>query len=265
MTSTGYVTRRDFARLAALGAGTAVLGCSDGILSPERELVMNLTGTSRLFDPAGQVIGTQPLAPGVASGLVGGARIRVGSLVSGGGTLGVPAPGLLAFARALASEPATFRQTDRAPDGTVIETELETLGGGIPARRTVRIPEHGVELVDTVEFRQQGGLSVFARRTLEVRKGNRRIADLTILGSGEVRVAPVRSLRALALGSPLMPGTLAAEDCGLGLLLQYIGATLSVLAALASCSAGPVCLIGIAAALIRWAEVIGEMEKCRET
>jgi hypothetical protein len=265
MKSTGHVTRRDFARLAALGAGTAVLGCSDGILAPERELVVSLAGSSRLFDESGQVIATQPLAPRIASGPVGRARTPVGSLVGRGGALPVPAPGLLAFARAPAGPPAILRQTDRAPDGTVIETELETLGGGIPRRRTVRIPEHGVELVDAVEFRQEGGLSVFARRTIEVRKGNRRVADLIILGNGEVRVTPARPLRALALGSPLLPGTLAAEDCGLALLVKYIAATLAVLAAFSSCTAGPVCLFGLAAALIRWGEVIAEMEECRET
>jgi hypothetical protein len=259
------VSRRDFARLATLGAGTAVLGCSDGILAPERELVVRLTGSSRLFDESGQVVGTQPLGPGVASGLAGRARVRLSSVVGGGGTLQVPAPGLLAFAREPDLPPAVLRQTDRAPDGTVIETELEILGGGVPVRRTVRIPEHGVELVDAVEYRQQGALSVFSRRTIEVRKGKRLVADLTILGSGEVRVSPARPLRTLALGSPLLPTTLAAEECGLALLVKYIAATLAVMAALTACTAGPVCLFGLVAALIRWGEVIAEMEKCDET
>jgi hypothetical protein len=156
-------------------------------------------------------------------------------------------------------------RTDRADDGTVIETTVEWLARGVPGRRIVRVPAHGVELVDTFGYRPSGGLEVLGRRTIEARIGNRVVVDLTMTGTGEIRLAPGRALRELARGSPFLPERLEAQDCGVGLLIRFVGATLSVIAAVSTCAAsGPVCLFGVVASLIDWAECIAEMEACNQ-
>jgi hypothetical protein len=259
------VTRRDFARLAIAGAGAAVFGCSEGILAPEKEIALRLSGTGRLFDEAGRAIGTQELAPGIASGPADRALIRPATVRTGVGRLRVPAPDVLAFAASAGYAPQVFRWSDRARDGTVVETVSETLGKGIPWRRTVRVPKHGVVLTDTIGFRRSGNLSVFEQRTIRAHQGNRLVAEVVILGEGEIRVSSTGALRALVKGSPLLPGELSAQNCGIGLLIDFIAATLAVIAALGTCGAGPWCVIGLTAALIEWAQVIGEMERCRET
>jgi hypothetical protein len=266
MTSATLVTRRDFARIALAGASGTMLGCGEGVFSPEKELVLTLTGAGRIFDASGKPLATQGLAPGIATARLDGLLIRPGPVTNSLGALRVPPPGVLAYARASGIGPRVFRRTDRSRDGTVIETESNKLGDGIPSRRTVRIPGHGVELVDAYDFEENGSLAVFRQRTIQLRTGGRLLADLTIQGSGELRIAAAPSLRALAAGNPFLPRALLADEgCPASVVLHYISATLAVLAALATCTAGPVCLFALASALIDWALAIDEMEKCRET
>ena len=264
--TTPTFSRRDFTRLAAAGAGAAVLGCRSGIISIDQELVLNLSGSGRLFDASGTLLGTETLAPAIASGLAGSGLIRATSRSSGIGTLRPPTPQLIGFARSVARTPRVTTRTDRARDGTIVETTFETLGEGIPSRRTVRVPSHGVELVDAHDFRELGNLSVLERRRIEVRQHGALIADLTISATGEVRLASGPRFRPGKLARALLPQELQAQtDCGIHLLLDFISATLGVLAALGTCSSGPWCVVALFGALIQWAEVIDEMEACRQT
>lgn len=266
MSSAGAFSRREFARFAATSAGAAVLGCSPGILSPERELVLRMSGTGRRFDGSGRILATESLAPGVVSGLVGPAVIRASSIFSGIGTLRIPTPSPIGFASSPSRQPGVFTRVDRAADGTVVESRFESLGSGIPFRRTVRVPAHGVEIIDGYDFRQLRDLSVFERRRIELRQHGQLVADLTIGASGEVRLATGPRFRPSLLARAILPQELLAQsDCGIQLLLHFLSATLGVLAALGTCGSGPWCIIGLFGALIEWASVIGEMEACRQT
>jgi hypothetical protein len=258
-------SRRDFTKLAAASAGAAVFGCS-GIISVEQELVVNLSGSGRLFDASGKLVGTQSLAPATASGQSAAALIRATSIASGIGTLRLPTPELIGFASSLSGPPRAATRIDRARDGTLVESTFETVGHGIPSRRMVRVPSHGVELIDAHDFRQLGNLSVLERRRIEVRQHGVLLADLTISASGEVRLASGPRFRPAKLARALLPQELQAQsDCGIELLLHFLSATLAVIAALGTCASGPWCLLGLFGALIEWAQVIGEMEACRQT
>lgn len=264
MSPAGPVSRREFAKLAAVSAGAAVFGCSEGILGPEKELVVAFSGSARYFDGSGVVTGTRQLAPAVVSGLLEkGARVLPDRISNGLGKLRVPAPPVLAYARNPEPQPAVSHRTDRAPDGTVIETTFESLLGGIPRRRLVRVPSRQLELVDGFEYNRSGGLSVLQGRILEARIGGRLVVDLRMEGAGEIRVVPGRPLRDLVLGSPFLPQRLEAQDCGARLTLRFIGATLSVIAALGTCVAdGPFCLFSVIPALIDWADCLSAIEAC---
>jgi len=259
-------SRRAFTKLAATTAGTAVLGCSPEFFSAEQELALSLSGTGHLLAQSGMVLGTETLAPGLASGLAGRPIIRAASVSSGIGTLRIPTPSTIGYARIPSRTPAVSTRTDRAADGTVIESTFESLGDGIPSRRSVRVPAHGVELLDIHDFRTQGGLAVFQRRRIEVRQHGVLVAELTILASGGVRLASGPRFRPGVLARALLPKELQAQsDCGLGLLLDFISATLGVMAALGTCASGPWCVVALFGALIQWAEVISEMEACKQT
>jgi hypothetical protein len=68
------------------------------------------------------------------------------------------------------------------------------------------------------------------------------------------------------LARAILPQELEAQsDCGGQLVLDFLAATLGVIAALGTCASGPWCIIGLVGALIQWAQVIGEMERCRQT
>jgi hypothetical protein len=266
MSSTTPLSRRDFTRIAAASAGVAALGCSPGIFSPEQELVLTLSGRGRLFDGSGKVLANESLAPGIASGPVGGAVIRPGSVSSGIGTLRIPAPSLIGFAQSPPPRPQVSTRVDRAADGTVVESRFESLGNGIPIRRTVRVPSHGVEIIDAHDFRQLRDLAVFEQRRIELRQHGQLVADLTIAASGEVRLATGPRFRPTLLARAFLPQELQAQsDCGIQLVLHFLSATLGVIAALGTCASGPWCIIALFGALIEWAQVIGEMETCRQT
>ena len=261
--ATTSLSRRAFTKLAATSAGTAVLGCSSGILSTEQELALTLSGTGRLLDNSGKVLATQTLAPGLASGLAGSPIIRAASVSSGIGTLKIPIPSTLGYARSPSRTPTVSTRVDRATDGTVIESSFESLGNGIPFRRSVRVPSHGVELLDLHDFRTLGDLAVFERRRIEVRQHGVLVADLTVLANGGLRLSSGPRFRPGALARALLPKELQAQsDCGIMLLLDFISATLGVMAALGTCASGPWCVVALFGALIQWAEVIREMEAC---
>lgn len=266
MSSTASLSRREFAKLATASTGAAVLGCSSGIFSTESELLLTLSGSGRLLDGSGKVLASQALAPATASGLAGSRLIRAALVSSGIGALRIPTPSLIGFARSPSLKPAESTRVDRARDGSLVTTTFQSLGEGIPIRRTVRVPAHGIELVDAHEFRPQGDLWLFERRRIEVWQHGRLVADLTILGTGEVRLAAGPRFRPAILARALLPRALEAQsDCGGQLLLDFLAATLGVIAALGTCASGPWCIIGLMGALIQWAQVIGEMERCRQT
>ncbi len=265
MFTEGPLTRRQFARIAAAGAGAAMLGCSEGILDPEKELLVTLSGRARYFDPSGKVAGTHDLAPAVVSGLITNRGLVEPDRVSHGvGTLRLPAPRVLAFAAGAALTPSVVHRTDRAEDGTIIETTIETMGKGVPGRRFVRIPSRGVELVDRFDYGSSGGLKVIQQRRIEALADRRLVVDITAAATGEIRLAPGRTLRMLVQGSPFLPQRLEAQqDCGIDLVIRFVGATLGVLAALSTCvPSGPICLLGLVSALIDWSECVGAMEAC---
>jgi hypothetical protein len=266
MSSAPSFSRRDFTRLAATGAGAAVLGCSPGILSAGHELSLTMSGTGRLLDTSGKVLGTETLAPVTASGLLGSPVIRAASITNGIGTLRIPTPGLIGFVRTPSRKRAVLTRVDRAADGSTVETTLESPGDGIPGRRIVRVPAHGAELTDVHDFQRLGELSVLAQRRIEVRQHGHLVADLTILATGEVRLATSPRFRPATLARVFLPRELHAQsDCGVDLLLHFLSATLGVMAALGTCASGPWCILGLIGALIQWAEVIGEMEACKQT
>lgn len=266
MASATSLTRRDFTKIAAASTGAAVLGCSSGIFSTEPELVLTMSGSGRLLDGSGKALAIQTLAPGTASGLADSRLIRAASVSSGIGTLRIPTPSVIGFARSPSPKPVVSTRVDRARDGSVVESSFLSFGEGIPNRRTVRVPAHDVQLIDAHEFRHQGDLSVFERRRIELWQHGRLIADLTILATGEVRLANGPRFRAEGVARAFLPKELAAQsDCGAGLLLDFLAATLGVIAALGTCASGPWCILGLMGALIQWAQVIGEMERCRQT
>ncbi len=266
MASTISCSRREFTKLAAVSAGAALAGCSQGIFSAEQELVLTLSGSGRLLDASGRVLATEALAPARAAGLVGPLRVRPASVTSGIGTLRIPMPGFIGFAGSPAREPSVVTRVDRARDGSSVESRFETVGNGVPTRRTVWIPAHGVQLIDDLDYRPLGNLSVFQRRRIEVWQHGRLVADLTIAATGEVRLASGPRFRPAVMARAFLPEELEAQsDCGVQLLISFLSATLGVIAALGTCASGPWCIIGLVGALIQWAQVIGEMEACRQT
>ena len=264
MSSSAEVTRRDFARIAMAGAGAAVLGGSVGFLTPEPELVLSLSGTARLLDPTGRVLDSRSLAPRLATAPLGADLIRARRTGRAREKLETPVPRTLGFRTTPALVAGRFHRTDRSRDGTVIETISETIGTGIPRRRIVQIPAHGVEIEDRFEYREAGTLSVFERRTIQVRKAGAPIAELTILASGEVRVGTLPGVRAVLAGSPFLPAELSAQpSCGHA-LIHYLEATIKVIAAILACGAAVICAFTIIVALIDWAMAINEIETCKE-
>ena len=257
-TSASAVTRRQFARIALGGAGAAALAGTVGFGAGEEELALSMSATGRVFDRAGSLIDTRALEPRLVSASLRGNPIRSRLQPSPSGSLVAPAPRVLAF-RSGPRGPQTIRRTDRAPDGTLIETVSETLGPGIPARRMVRIPEKELELSDRVEYRRLGELAVFQGRTIEIRLKGVMVADLAILANGEIRVGRLPSLGGLAAGLPFFPVPLAAQSCG-NAVFHYIKATLAVVAAIAACGAPVICVLTLMAALVDWAMAIDEIE-----
>jgi hypothetical protein len=175
-------------------------------------------------------------------------------------------PGFIGFEGSPAREPRVVTRVDRARDGSNVESRFETVGNGIPTRRTVRIPSHGVQLIDDLDYRPLGSLSVFQQRRIEVWQHGHLVADLTITDTGQVRLASGPRFRPAAIARAFLPQELEAQsDCGVQLLVSFLSATLGVIAALGTCAGGPWCIIGLVGALIQWAQVIGEMEACRQT
>jgi len=263
MSTAGPLSRRNFAKLAAAGAGAAVFGCSEGLLGPDRELVLTLAGTARHLDSSGAVTATHHLAPTVASGFLGaGRRVRPDRVSQGVGKLRAPAPALLGFTGTV-DPPTVSHRTVHADDGGVIEVTLEQLGTGVPHRRTVRVPSRQVELIDRHEYHRSGNLSVLEQRIVEARVADRVVVDLTMEAAGEIRLTTGRPLRELVLGTPFLPRPLAAQDCGARLVFRFVAATASVVAALSTCVAdGPFCLFAVVPALIDWMDCISAMEAC---
>ena len=121
--------------------------------------------------------------------------------------------------------------------------------------------QHGARKADRTGT---GTLSVFERRTIQVRKAGAPIAELTILASGEVRVGTLPGVRAVLAGSPFLPAELSAQpSCGHA-LIHYLEATIKVIAAILACGAAVICAFTIIVALIDWAMAINEIETCKE-